>query len=171
LVDDVSAAEQTAGPSSGWTHDWYSYEKYRTIHDNYIERLTAEGIILDSRLSFSETFRDNQLVQVTLRGVIDCAEQVSIKVGKVLDVKTSRGRPLVKGSDYSYHAWLRMDPPRDLIRYCTAHGYDDLHYHRFDLGTGLQIDRPNVAIGDLPTLGDFIPQAVELGGRAKEYQV
>ena len=55
-----------------------------------------------------------------------------------------------------------------LIRYCTAHGLEDLHCHRFDLVTGLETDQLRISLHELPLLGDFITGAVELGRQARQ---
>jgi hypothetical protein len=113
-----------------------------------------------------ESYEGENLVTVNVLGTLVCAEDVLIKVDKRLAVRRNRRRQYeVKGSDYVYHARSRRRG-LNLIRYCSAHGMDDLHCHLFDLQTGNEISRPNIGLEHLPTLGDFIPQAIALGREA-----
>ena len=156
-------------PGAPWLHDWYSYDQYRNVHESYMERLAQQGVVLESNLSFIEVSDHTGLSRVNLTGDIICADGVSVSVEKTLMVlKPANRRPLVKGRFYSYHAWLRDEAEGDLIRYDNADGEDDLHRHDFDPRTGAETARTSIDISELPTLGAFIPQAVELGRRARE---
>ena len=133
-----------------------------------METLADQGLVTDNHLVFTHTVHDGALVEVSLQGIIECAEDVFIKVDKALGVRKIRnGQVQVRGKDYAYHAWLNLTPTRDLIRYCSAHGLDDFHCHLFDPATGEELGRPSIDLADLPTLGDFIPLAIELGRAGK----
>lgn len=133
-----------------------------------MEALEQAGLVLRNHLAFVHTEDDGLLIEVGLSGIIECAQAVFIKVDKSLEVrKVQSGQLQVKGKDYAYHAYLR-EPQRDLMRYCSAHGLDDLHCHNFDLATGDETDQPRIRIAELPTLGEFIPRAVDLGRQARE---
>lgn len=131
-----------------------------------MERLQQEGIVLRANVSFREVMERNALLKVNVQGVVVCAGDVLVKVDKWLAVRRNSRRQLeVKGTDYAYHAWLRGR--RDLLRYCSAHGLDDLHCHHFDLVTGEEVDQIRIELHQLPLLGDFISQAVEIGRQAR----
>jgi hypothetical protein len=131
-----------------------------------MERLLREGVVLRHNLSFREIIERNALIKVNVHGVVICTDDVLVKVDKWLAVRRNPRRQVeVKGTDYAYHAWLRGR--RDLIRYCSAHGLEDLHCHHFDLLSGVEIDQTRIPLQDLPLLGDFISQAVDMGKRAK----
>lgn len=153
-----------SGPVGFQAHDWFSYEGYLNVHYGHMERFQREGLILRDGLSFRESAELGSLIKINLRGVIVCVEGVLITVDKWLAVRRNRERRYeVKGIHYSYHAWLRGG--QNLIRYCSAHGLPDLHVHRFDPGTGEETEE-RIALHELPVLGDFILQAVDLGREA-----
>ena len=128
-------------------------------------RFQREGLVLQDRLAFVESYKGNALQAVNLRGRIVCCEDVIIKVDKWLDMRRAPHKPTeVKGSDYVYHAWLR-GRKQYLIRYCS-HTLEDLHCHHYDLETGEETERNPITLNELPTLGDFIPYAIELGRAA-----
>jgi hypothetical protein len=166
VAEQIPSARGISGPAALWTHDWYPYENYLNVHESYVERLISNGSILRRGLSFVESYASDNLVAVNVVGTLVCAEDVLIKVDKWLAVRRNRRRRYeVKGSDYVYHARSGRRGI-NLIRYCSAHGMDDLHCHLFDLRTGNETGRPNIGLNDLPTLGDFIPQAIALGREA-----
>ncbi len=142
-------------------------------------RLLNEGLVLDNHLVFIETVdAAGDLFEVKLEGIIECVDLVFIQVDKrLVTSRNSSGQLQVRTVDYKYHAWLAeaSGGTRNLIRYCTAHGMDGedregLHCHVFDLATGQERDVIGVELENLPTLGDFIPLAVDLGQAAKQSQ-
>ncbi len=103
------------------------------------------------------------LDSIRVRGRIECSGDVVIEVEKELSVRLNRQtRVEVKGDNYIYHAWHETSG-RSLFRYCTAHGIDDLHVHRFD-NEGNETSQPRIPLDQLPTLTDAILVAVDLAG-------
>jgi hypothetical protein len=66
---------------------------------------------------------------------------------------------VIRADSYLYHAFLRGQS--DVIRYDTAHGFDDLHRHRFDPGTGSSV-REHIELDELPTLDGFVREAIAI---------
>ena len=99
-----------------------------------------------------------------------CAEGVVIEVRKRLITRhDTRIRIQVRGSFYVYHAWHR--PRRlSLFRYCTAHGLEDLHVHRYDLRTGAETSQPRIPLETLPTLTAAIIEAIALAAQVDARQ-
>ncbi len=133
-----------------------------------MKALEDQGLVLANHLTITNTTNQGSLVAITFEGIIECADDVYVKVDKLLEArKQANGQVEVEGKYYSYHAGLRLRPTKDLIRYCTAHhGLEGLHRHLFDLQTGEETVSP-IELVELPTLGDFIPYAVELGRAAR----
>ena len=145
-----------------WSHDWYSYEGYRTIHDRRQRDLKDAGIILDNRIAFRESVdASGDLVEVRVKGRVHCAEGAIVGVYKGLEVRRDVSKRYeVRGIDYVYHAWLHGSEIA-MIRYCAAHGMDDLHVHRFDPATGLD-EKRSISFEEPPTLDAILIEAVEL---------
>ena len=159
MDDQLSGPEQTPRPEGWAAHDWYPYQSYLNVHHSFMERLIQDGSVLASRLSFLE-LPERAPREVNLKGVVACAEGALLHVDKWLTVRRNRrGQLEVKGQDYIYHARLRGH--RNLFRYCTAHGLDDLHVHRYDLQSGVELGRPKIALHELPPLNEVILEAIE----------
>ena len=161
-------AEQLSGKGAArqsrakWAHDWHPYEDYKTVHAEHLHRLTDTGQVLRDRLSFREARAGKELRSVNIRGRIECASNVLVMVDKWLDVRRGRrGNYEVRGTSYSYHAWIRGRGT--LVRYDTAHGFQGLHRHLIDPETHVET-RDEIALDDLPTLADFILEALDLAG-------
>lgn len=121
--------------------------------------LAAEGKVLHYGLSTVETRRRRELVSVNIKGRLECAFDVLVLVDKWLEVRRGAQRHYeVKGYSYSYHAW-RRGTGTTLIRYDSSHGLDRLHRHSLSLATLQEIQEP-ISLGDLPTLTDFIEEAL-----------
>ncbi len=124
--------------------------------------LIESGLVIRSGLSIIETRAARQgqeLLKVSIAGRIWCAFRVLIVVDKWLDVRRGRQRRYeVKGYSYSYHAWVR-NTSCTLIRYDTAHGIERLHCHRLNTMSG-QMEYHEIELCDLPTLSDFIVEAL-----------
>ena len=118
-----------------------------------MRRLENESILLDNSLSVSEErgFRFNK---VSLTGLLRCDLDVSIRVNETLAVRYERGRPYVKGTDYTYHAWFGATG-RSIIRYDNTHDPADLHCHLFDPATQEETILA-VPWDALPTLEGFV---------------
>jgi hypothetical protein len=168
VAQQPEGAQGAAGIGGFQAHDWYSYEAYQNVHYSKLETLMQDGVVRRHSLSIYEVQDDrSELLKVNIRGRILCDQNVVIRIDKWLAVRRHpRGHLEVKGTDYAYHAWLR-GAGRNLIRYCTAHGLGDLHYHAFDLVTGDETEQVRIDLRALPLLADFIQQAVELGRRTR----
>ena len=163
MDDDVPDAEQAPKARAKWPHDWNTYEEYRTVHASYMEGLIKEGIVYEERLTFREITYRSRIVQVQIHGHIQCARDVIIIVDKLLDAERDwDGRLIVKGSEYSYHAYIRSTS-HSVIRYdCHGeHGLSSLHKHTFNPKTGKELDSEPIELDDLPSLAEVIRDAVE----------
>lgn len=109
------------------------YAAYLTIHHRSMRRLDDEGILLSNGLSIGAE-RGDRLEEVALIGLLRCRRDVAIRVYEILAVRYERGRPYVKGTDYTYHAWFGATG-RSIIRYDNTHDPADLHCHLFDPAT------------------------------------
>jgi hypothetical protein len=156
-------------PPQRWSHDWYPLDSYLSLHHSYMDRLEREGLIEANHLVItSTTGLDGSLIEVGITGLVECVSDITIGVDKFLEVRRlPTGVQQVRGKEYRYHARHRK-LERNLIRYDTAHGLDDLHVHIYDLVTGEMTSIPRIPKALLPTLGDFIRQAVELGREAEQ---
>ena len=161
MADRLPRPETVGG--AVWSHDWHSYEDYKTVHERYINNAVDEGIIVENHLVFDEVRQGSRLIQANIRGRIECVYGLSISVDKWLEVDAGQN---VRGVDYSYHAWLH-DTGQEVIRYDSAYGLIDLYCHMFDLSTGEESIYP-VPMDRLPTLDGFIRIAVKLVQDAKE---
>ena len=161
MADQLPRSEAVGG--AVWRHDWHSYEDYKTVHERFMSNAISEGIVTENHLVFNEVRQGAKLIQVNIRGRIDCAYGLSVFVNKWLEVDAGQN---VRGADYSYQAWL-YDTNQEVIRYDSAYGLNDLHCHIFDLNTGEESIQP-VPIDRLPTLDGFIRIAVKLVQDAQE---
>lgn len=131
-----------------------------------MDDLRGEGLVIRDTLVFREV-RDEpsgELLRVNVRGWIACADRAVIAVNKWLMVRRGpHNRYEVKGEDYSYHAWVRGNPRRELFRYDSAHGLDRLHRHVFD-EDGRETDIIPVSLDALPRLDLVVHEAVGLAG-------
>lgn len=118
--------------------------------------LMNEGLILDEHLNFKEIIHNRRLYQVHIQGRIRCHLGVMIEVDKALEVNLYR---YVRGFSYSYHAWLEHTN-HGVLRYDNAHGEDELHYHIFDLATGVERMKEPVPRERFPTLDAFVRMAL-----------
>jgi hypothetical protein len=157
-------AEQLQGPGQAgkpheWRHDWHPYEDYLSVHAEHMSALAKEGVVLRDGLTFTETRDHKELVAVQIRGYIECAGNLLVFVDKWLDVRRGKQRRYeVRGTSYSYHAWVRGSGAT-LLRYDSAHGLDQLHRHRL-IADGSEIVEP-IHLGMLPTLTGFIREALD----------
>jgi hypothetical protein len=151
-----------------WPHEWLAYDNYLTVHHRYMVLLENEGILLENHLIFTEvTDNTNDLVLVQLQGHLYCSGDVSIRVDKTLEVKkTANGSVMVKGKDYSYHAWIGQTG-QEILRYDMAHYWEALHCHVFDLHTGQEEVYP-ITLEQLPTLDGFIRIACKRSKGARD---
>ena len=149
-----------------WAHDWHPYNDYLDVHVSHMRALIESGKVTRNRLSFVETRDDKrkqELLTVQVAGRIECAFDVLIVVDKWLEVRRGRhNRYEVRGHSYSYQAWLRNS--HELVRYDTSHGIERLHCHRLDPETK-QTSITQIALEDLPTLTDFIEEALGIAAR------
>lgn len=127
-----------------------------------IDRLVDQGLVLRDALEFVESRTpEDELVQVNLRGRLVCASLVVVVVNSWFAVRRGRGnRYAVLGTQYSYHAYKRGRPRRDVLRYDDSHG--QLHRHHFDR-QGREIGIEPVDLDDLPRLDQIVFEAVLLG--------
>ncbi len=121
--------------------------------------LEKEGVVLRDGLSFLETTDSHgNLIEVNIRGTIECASGVRLYIDKTLEVQGKA----VRAIDYSYHAYLNGGSAQELLRYDTAHGgLSNLHRHTFDPTTGLATGKNPIAHSDLPTLVQVIREACD----------
>lgn len=120
--------------------------------------LAKQGIVESDALSFTDIRKGRRIVAVHIEGRIDCTSNVTIFVDKWLDVRRNRrGQYEVRGSSYSYNAWLRGSN-KQMLRYDSAHGLEELHRHTFD-SAGHE-SREIILLDDLPTLDRVILEAV-----------
>ena len=161
MADQLPCSEAVGG--AVWLHDWYPYDGYRNVHERYINNAVNEGIITENHLVFDECRDGIQLVRVNIRGRIDCAYGLTVFVDKWLEVDEIQR---VKGYSYSYHAWLTWTD-QAVIRYDSAHGFNNLHCHLFDLKTGSESIHP-VPLCRLPTLDGFTRIALRMVQDAQE---
>lgn len=159
MADQLSRLQEPEASPHKWPHDWHSYEDYLTVHERHMQTLMDEGLVLRSRLSRIE-IGGKKLQKVQIRGRVECARDVVIVVDKWLEARYNhRNQCEVRGFSYSYEACLRGG--RQLVRYDSAHGLDRLHRHTYDPRTGKEIDEQPIALGDLPSLSDFIREGVQ----------
>ena len=155
-------------PGRRWRHDWYSYERYRVVHDSYMKRLRAEGLVLRDFMSFLESEElSGGLAAVQLSGIVVCAEEVLIRIDKKMLVRRDgRNRYQVKTEFYQYHAMTAGfggRTRRNLIRYDNAHE-GRLHRHVFN-AAGDEIRIVDVPLEAMPTLDEFVRIRVSLARR------
>lgn len=155
MVDRLPRPEEVGG--AVWPHNWFPYEGYKTVHERYINDAINEGIIIENRLAFNEVRQGRRLIEVNIKGRIECEYGLTIFVDKWLKVDDTQR---VRGSDYNYHAML-TNPLQDVIRYDNSHGPNELHCHLFNLENGTETIHP-IQIEDLPTLDRFIRIAFQL---------
>jgi hypothetical protein len=155
MADQLPRPETVGG--AVWAHDWYPYESYKSVHDRYITNAINEGIIVENHLVFDEIRQGRRLLQVNIRGRIQCEYGLSVFVDKWLEVDPGQN---VRGYSYSYQAWM-SESNQEVIRYDSAYGLNDLHCHLFDLNTGRESIYP-VPMHRLPTLDAFIRIAMKL---------
>lgn len=148
-----------------WLHDWHSYEDYKTVQDRYMTQLMNEGLVEENGLVFDEVRDGRALLAVNIAGRLGCAAGVTAEVDKWLDAQPGPRGYLVKGSSYSYQAWL-SDTGQEIVRYDSAHGLDDLHCHVFNLKTGEE-ERISCPLERLPSLDAFVRIAVKM---AQDFQ-
>jgi hypothetical protein len=132
-----------------------------------MEDLTKRGLILRDSIEFIERRDDRgELRFVVVRGRIACSNNVAIAVRKILEARRGRyNRYEVLGIDYSYHAFVRGTPRRDLFRYDNAHGdLTMLHRHVYD-ESGFEIGRIPVSLDELPRLDLIVETAVAMAGQ------
>ncbi len=122
--------------------------------------LEREGLVISDGLTFHEVRfgRRKILVQVNIRGHIQCTDDLLIDVDKWLEVDQRRN---VRGVSYSYHAWL-VAADRQVLRYDMSHGIDELHCHLFDMRSGQETAVIPVSLDRLPSLDAFIRIAVKM---------
>lgn len=156
MADDLPGATPA---SQDWSHDWFPYETYRNVHVSYMDRLREEQLVIHDHVDFIEV-RTHDLAAVQIEGRLECAFDVVIAVDKWLEVRRgTRGRIEVRGSSYSYHAWVRNG--NYLLRYDSAHGLEDLHRHEYDPRSGAETSVTNISLSELPTLDSIVRAAVE----------
>jgi hypothetical protein len=161
MADQLPRPETVGG--AVWAHDWHPYQSYLTVHDRYINNLFNEGIIVENYLVFDEIRENGKLIEVNVRGRIECVYGLCISVDKWLEVDQEQN---VRGYSYSYHAWL-VEADQEVIRYDSAYGLNELHCHLFDPSTKRESIQP-CPIDRLPTMDAFIRIAVKLVRDAQE---
>ncbi len=170
MADRLFGAQEPEESVRAWTHDWISYEQYQVVHVSHLRRLQDEGLVLRDGLSFYESVDGSgKLALVTIRGRVACCDDVAIRVDKKLKVRRGQSNRLeVVTNSYQYHAWVRQrlgTPRRDLIRYDNSRAHDSrLHRHVFTR-RGEQVEP--VTLAEMPTLGEFIRQAVKMVSNPK----
>lgn len=128
-----------------------------------MRRLEREGLVLRDELSFVEIAWQGERIQVQLTGWIECCDNVRIFVDKWMEVGVREdGREDVRTYSYSYQACFRDG--RDILRYDSAHGLDDLHRHHIDPVTKREV-REKVPLDEMPTLDGAIREAITLAQR------
>jgi hypothetical protein len=127
--------------------------------------LVNEGLIEEDTLDIEEVLVNRRLTSVFIHGHVHCSNGVIVRVDKELAVQRNKsGHLYVKGSDYSYHAWLSATG-QEILRYDMAHASARLHRHLFDPTTG-QEQITDIELDELPTLDAFIRLAI---ARAKDF--
>src|SRR3972149_3968058 len=124
MAERLSGPSETQRGSRSWRRTWYPYEEYINVHLSHMDDLHARGYVLSDSIEFIERRDDRHALRfVVVRGRIRCSDNVAITVRKILEVRRGRrNRHEVLGVDYSYHAYVRGRPRRDLFRYDNAHG-------------------------------------------------
>jgi hypothetical protein len=159
MVLQLPSDEEVGGAT--WPHEWYRYDSYVAVHTQYMDRLINEGVVESDGVSFEEVRDGRTLSLVFVRGAVRCCYGLNILVNKALEVKRDKGANLVRGYDYSYHAWFGATG-QEVIRYDMSHEWvGGIHCHVFDPVTGRGITRP-VTREELPTLDLFIRRAVRM---------
>jgi len=156
MAGELPRPEEVGG--AVWRHEWHPYEDYKTVHQRYIANLSNEGLVEEDGLTFHEYRTGRLLTRVNIAGRITCAFGVTIEVDKWLETDGASD-PSVRGYAYRYHAWLARTG-QEILRYDSAHGFDRLHCHVFDLHTGQETILP-CPIESLPTLDGFIRLATK----------
>ena len=128
--------------------------------------METEGLVWEDSLSLLPMGNPHKRSpnRIRILGRLRCAYDVSVHVDKTLVVRYSRRGLQVKGTAYSYHAWL-ASTEQDILRYDMAHG-DGLHCHVFDLARGESALLP-APLDLLPTLDGFVRIACRLAAEAQ----
>jgi hypothetical protein len=163
MAGELPRPEEVAG--AVWRHDWHRYEDYKTVHHRYLANLLNEGLVEEDGLTFHEYRSGRLLTNVNVAGRLRCASGVTIEVDKWLETDGESDSP-VRGYSYSYQAWL-AGTGQEILRYDSAHGFDRLHYHIFDLHTGQETVLP-CPLESLPTLDGFIRLAIKMVRDARQ---
>lgn len=161
MAIQLQRADETQRGNRSWKRDWFPYQSYVSVHQSSMASLEAEGLIHRDTLTFREIVTPSgALSAVNLRGRIECCDRVVIAVNKWLDTAINDwGQLVVRGNSYSYHAWVRGGPRREVLRYDDGHG--ELHRHFFDMA-GIEVAVEPVTLDSLPRLDLIIREAVAI---------
>lgn len=156
-------------PEKRWPRRWVSYERYRIVHENRIEALIREGVVVRDDTRFSETRKAETATDAFLSGEIETASGGVLHVFKRLVMRTRRGRTQVLTALYIYHALVRRDGEVvDLVRYDNSHGdTGTLHRHVFD-GAGRALGEEPIALEELPPLSGVVREVEARARRLRE---
>ena len=158
MVDRLRLPE--GAPEERWPRDWISWERYRILHENRIEALIREGIIVRNEVRFRDPHWVDGVLQARVEGEIGTASGGVIHVLEWLAVRTRHGRPQVRATRYGYHGRVRVrgGGSVDVVRYDNTHGdTDTLHRHAFN-DSGRDIGKEPLAPERLPPLGDIVAE-------------
>lgn len=162
LVPDPANSDHLS-PTEPWIRDWHPWEDYRSVHDSH---LRYHPFIVEDALNWVEIPGDHgDLKSILLMGEIHCHNGVAIRVHKSLQVQADpNGRPLVRGSRYSYQAFLPGE--RGILRYDNAHGDapEEFHRHEYDLISGEEKPRILLSRDEMPRLSEFVDEVAEMVG-------
>lgn len=144
-----------------WPRGEVDYQEFLSVLENRLGRLEAEGLIVESRLSFRETMHRGRLLDVNLLGWVRTASGGRLHVNELLSVLHRAGAgPAVVTREYAYHGRvvIGQGAGQQLFRYDNCHGgLDTLHVHRFDMD-GFEVLIEPVEPDRLPGLADVIRQ-------------
>lgn len=144
-----------------WRRDWHDYDQYRVAHENNMQALENEGLVIADTLSFREIMLRGRVYEVNLRGRVTTFHGATVTVNKWLAVTDRRGRLAVMTREYDYHA--RADGPglgQDLFRYDNCDGgTDTLHRHYFDAAGSEILPKQPIEVDRLPPLNLIIREA------------
>ena len=156
-------------PEKRWPRRWVSYERYRIVHENRLEALIREGVVVRDDTRFSETREAETATDAFLSGEIETASGGVLHVLKRLVMRTRRGRTQVLTALYIYHALVWRDGEVvDLVRYDNSHGDTGaLHRHVFD-SAGRDLGKEPLALEELPPLSDVVREVEDRARRLRE---
>lgn len=110
-------------------HQWHTYEQYRIVHDQRLEEHPFIDSDKPNTLVFEQLRNEGVIVRVHLEGDVYCHRDVTLKVEKWFETRTTqRGLLQVRGFIYRYIAYIRGEVW--VLKYHNLHDDADEYVHR-----------------------------------------